>query len=442
MGLLDIFDSEQGRLGLAMLAAAGPQARPMGFGERMSMALGYRDQFRDSAEKKRLQEEDTQWRRTARDRQQTEWKREDAKFDLERQERERALALKQAIPGLFRSQATQGEVSTPEIGGVPMFSAGSKVTQPSMVGPRKFDIQAALELGMPVAQIKEYAGLSDFGRPEVARTVEEDDGRGGKVTVQLDKFGQRVGSPLPGYVAPVQVNQGDRVTFTRPQAGVSLPVGMSPAERDASARGWASNRLAQERLDYDRSPAGKAPSGYRWSADGTRLEAIQGGPADKDAAATEGERKAATLLTRIEAAQAKIDDLTKSNPGASTPSIASFLPGETFRNLANPESRQRIEAAQLDFLDAALTLGTGAAYTREQLEGYRKSYFPQIGDSPKTIQDKLDRQQQLIQAARLSAGRAKSAFSPAGAPPVGTVQNGYRFKGGNPADPSSWEMAR
>lgn len=445
MGLLDFLDTDQGRLALGMLAAAGPQSRPMGFGERMGMALNYRDQYRDAAEKKRLQEEELSWKRTARDRQKTEWTREDEKFDLEKRERERALALRQAIPGLYGQSITQGSVSTPEVGGVPMFSAGSKVDQPSIAGPVKFDIQSALRLGMLPEQIKQYAGLTDLGRNEVARTVEVM--RGGKpVTVQLDKYGAEVGGAFDKPVEMGMQNLGGSVVgfnkFTGQPTGVSMPTTMSPADRDASARGWASNRIAQQRLDFDRSPAGKAPSGYRWSADGTRLEAIQGGPADKDAVATEGERKAATLLTRIEAAQSTIDEITKNNPGASTPSFASFLPGETFRNIANPENRQRIEAAQLDFLDAALTLGTGAAYTREQLEGYRRSYFPQIGDSKKTIDDKLERQQQLIQAARLSAGRAKSAFSPSGAPAVGTVQNGYRFKGGNPADQSNWELAR
>lgn len=91
MGLLDILDTEQGRFGLAMLAAAGPQSRPMGFGERMGMALNYRDQYRDAAEKKRLQEEerqlrmeDRQWLQTQRGRQQTQWNREDERAALDR----------------------------------------------------------------------------------------------------------------------------------------------------------------------------------------------------------------------------------------------------------------------------------------------------------------------------------------------------------------------
>jgi len=73
---------------------------------------------------------------------------------------------------------------------------------------------------------------------------------------------------------------------------------------------------------------------------------------------------------------------------------------DTAANIATPENRQKVEAAQLDILDAALTLGTGAAYTKEQLEGYRKSYFPQLGDKPETIRDKQDRLNNILEAAK------------------------------------------
>jgi hypothetical protein len=39
-------------------------------------------------------------------------------------------------------------------------------------------------------------------------------------------------------------------------------------------------------------------------------------------------------------------------------------------------------------------------------------------------------------------GGASAAPSPSGGPPVGTVKNGYRFKGGNPNDRNSWEPVR
>lgn len=127
-------------------------------------------------------------------------------------------------------------------------------------------------------------------------------------------------------------------------------------------------------------------------------------------AATEGERKAATLLQRMQSSEAQLEAATAQDKGAEKPGlIASGLSKmglDAAANVVTPENRQKVEAAQLDILDAALTLGTGAAYTKEQLEGYRKSYFPQIGDKPQTIKDKQDRLNNILEAAKIAAGRA------------------------------------
>jgi hypothetical protein len=174
-------------------------------------------------------------------------------------------------------------------------------------------------------------------------------------------------------------------------------------------------RLAfdREKLNFDRTMEngglGKAPPGYRWTPQGT-LSAIPGGPADKHAAATEGERKAGTLLQRLNGSLAQLDAAVAEDKSAEKPGvIASGLRQGGMEMLANsitPQARQRVEAAQLDALDAALTLATGAAYTREQLEGHRRSYFPQIGDDAKTIADKTARRENLMRSARIAAGRA------------------------------------
>lgn len=148
---------------------------------------------------------------------------------------------------------------------------------------------------------------------------------------------------------------------------------------------------------------------------GTRreVEGVAPPPTDRDAKPpTEGERKAATLLQRLTSSQQQLEQAVKEDKSAQSPNLASdvvrSLPliGGPAANAVTPEARQRVEAAQLDILDAALTLGTGAAYTREQLEGYRRSFFPQIGDSQGTIDDKAARLQNVIQAARIAAGRA------------------------------------
>jgi hypothetical protein len=144
---------------------------------------------------------------------------------------------------------------------------------------------------------------------------------------------------------------------------------------------------------------------------------------------SEGERKASTLLQRLQFSQQQLNDVLKTNPDAAKPEyLPTFIEGisETGANLIRSEPRQQIETAQMDLLDAALTLGTGASYTKEQLKGYSASYFPKIGDSPKTIKDKEARLANIVEAAKIAAGRGAKLVPevkagnqpPAGAPPT------------------------
>lgn len=126
---------------------------------------------------------------------------------------------------------------------------------------------------------------------------------------------------------------------------------------------------------------------------------------------TEGERKAGFLASRVRFGLEQMSDVIGKNPPSASPealpTLVKFLTQSDFlsNKLTSPD-RQRIESAQLDILDAALTLGTGAAYTREQIESYRKSYFPQLGDDQKTIVDKQKRLQNLLESSYISAGRS------------------------------------
>jgi len=126
---------------------------------------------------------------------------------------------------------------------------------------------------------------------------------------------------------------------------------------------------------------------------------------------TEGERTAGFLSTRLNNSLNQLKTVTGEKPSAASPNVKAeairfFTRSDYLKNLANPEARQQVEAAQYDILDSALTLGTGAAYTREQLESYRQSYFPQLGDKPKTVEDKAKRLEGLLDAAYQKAGRA------------------------------------
>ena len=126
----------------------------------------------------------------------------------------------------------------------------------------------------------------------------------------------------------------------------------------------------------------------------------------------EGERKAATLANRLNFSVDQINQAIGIDPNAAMPNtsveIARFLTrSEIISNRLTPVQRQIVESAQLDILDAALTLGTGAAYTQAQLEGYRKSYFPQIGDKPENVVSKRARLQNILRSAEIASGRAK-----------------------------------
>jgi hypothetical protein len=126
----------------------------------------------------------------------------------------------------------------------------------------------------------------------------------------------------------------------------------------------------------------------------------------------EGERKAATLANRLNFSVDQINQAIGVDPTAAMPNtsveIARFLSRtELIPNKLSSAQRQIVESAQLDILDAALTLGTGAAYTQAQLEGYRKSYFPQLGDKPENVVAKRARLQNILRSAEIASGRAK-----------------------------------
>jgi hypothetical protein len=150
------------------------------------------------------------------------------------------------------------------------------------------------------------------------------------------------------------------------------------------------------------------------------------------------ERKAGFLANRVRFGLDQMSQVINKNPPAASPealpSLVKWMTQSDFlsNSLTSPD-RQRIEAAQLDILDAALTLGTGAAYTREQLEGYRKAYFPQLNDDKTTVADKQARLQNLLESAYITAGRsaptgARPSIAPAAptAPTAPTAQAGSR----------------
>jgi hypothetical protein len=127
----------------------------------------------------------------------------------------------------------------------------------------------------------------------------------------------------------------------------------------------------------------------------------------KDEKGQESERKAAFLTTNLAANVGLMNRALEVDPSATKPTwgqyFAGFL-GDDAKNALLPEQRQVVENSQRLITDAALTLGTGAAYTKEQIEAYRRGFFPQVGDSEAAISAKKQALKAALMAARLNAG--------------------------------------
>ncbi len=376
-GLLDFLNTPESRLGIGLLAAAGPRADGAGFGQRLNEAMGMQDAYGQNQMRQKFMQAlmDEQQRKT----------------QEAMQQKQAQAALQAAIPSLY----SQGE--------------GGR--------PGAFDVQRALQLGLTPDQISKYASVPDAGRQEVARTIETTDAQGRPVTLQTDKFGGTIGLGLSKWLAPVSVNQGDRTTFIDPvtmQPKGSFGLNMSQSERDASARWWASNALEKQRLEFDQAGAvaegggpgqmalvrqfGKPPAGYRWKEDGA-MEAVPGGPADikageaggKAAARAEMAKAAAgNVLDAVEDAR-KLVGYNTAGPG----SMFSNVPGTDARDL---QSKIETIKANLGFdrlqqmRESSPTGGALGAVAVQELVALQSTVASlDQAQSPKQLRQSLDK---------------------------------------------------
>lgn len=110
---------------------------------------------------------------------------------------------------------------------------------------------------------------------------------------------------------------------------------------------------------------------------------------------------------------------------------------------------QSAEQAKRDFINAQLRRESGAAISPSEFDSANKQYFPMPGDSPETIKQKRANRRAAVEAMGREGGQAyrpKSVYdaegriAPVASPPKsGTVKDGYRYMGGDPASPNSWK---
>jgi len=258
----------------------------------------------------------------------------------------------------------------------------------------------ALAIEDPLKKIEALRNLGEFGLVK--------DYAQGQKDVRQSGLGRPVGeAEAPSPFTPYLTSQSPEVRIQAQQFD----------------QGFKSGRITEDQVDRLTPALATMQAGFNQQLESRadRLSRERIAASDRAAKAaegkepTEGMRKAAVLAGRLEGA---LSDLSKLSPAAQPPELgpallqsASFLPGlDILASKLTSSDRAKAEAAQLDALDAALTLGTGAAYTNEQLKGYAKSYFPQIGNDAATIADKQVRFERLVALAREQAGPAAKSI--------------------------------
>lgn len=185
------------------------------------------------------------------------------------------------------------------------------------------------------------------------------------------------------------------------------------------ARSQQANSLKQQEI----AAGGKPPAGYRWKQDGSGLEPIPGGPAEKDKAPTEFQGKSAGFGARADAADKIIRELEGkySAAGVNTKQALGNIWGiggalEAGANLALSPESQRAEQAQRDFINAVLRQESGAAIAESEFNNAKKQYFAQPGDSKDVIAQKARNRRLAVQGFLNNAGPAAKGATPPAQP--------------------------
>ena len=280
-------------------------------------------------------------------------------------------------------------------------------------GTMKFDTMAALQLGISPKDVVDYANAPNAGRAKVARTQEIEGPDGGKQIVQLDEYGGLVGSGLNGYVAPQLVDTGDMKQFVKPSAGQSFNVGMSPAERDASQRGWAGVGIRSEQNDIARE-ANAIMRDLNIQEKGLKIEELQGKREERNRSK---EAQQAAI-----AAQLGVIDKALQHPGREAATgLSGVLDPRNYVPGTNPRDFQVVldQIGGTAFLQAFESLKGGGQIT--EVEGKKATEAIarlNRAQSDEEFERSLRDLREVMQKGqeRLNGGRAPQAAAPQGAP--------------------------
>lgn len=370
-GLLDMMNSDQGLLGLHLMAAAAPRERRMGFGEGLLTSL-------QGVQAQRAAEEERKARRQMQ--------------EMQMQQQQMQLAQMQAAQQREQGieQAYRGAMRTPEQAAMQKFG-----------GPTVAAAQAAPGMAPQIDQAALLRGLMQADPRQAFQMMQP------KPT-EYKNVGNSLVAIGPEGVKPV---------YRDPD---------KPSEAPADYRLWELSGAKDRGIPFDqwdlaRRRAGAANTQVSYGAPMAGVDAQgrpvffqpdrQGGapaivpgvtPPKIDKPLTESQAKAAAFGSQMRAASKELGE-SGYDPNSIGAQVEVNVAGGLGNLVAGPAA-QRARQSQEQWAEALLRFKTGAASTEDEVRRNVRTYFPQPGDSAAVIAQKQRMRQQAEQDVSIAAG--------------------------------------
>jgi hypothetical protein len=474
MGLLDNFDTPEMAFSMGLLGSGGPSLRPVSLGQGLAAGYGNAMQAKDRmAQNKRLEQQ------LAMQQQQAELQK------MQMQEIQRKLSEENDIRNALRTYGGQQQQPQQMQPQQPVNAFGG--------GMSTLDPQAAPQRQPASAKTTQYQRLMGVG------DMLTNKGYGDKAQAYYDqaaKLAPKVkdwkqvnvggaikyaplfedgttGQPME-YEAATELHFADNGTntgiginkFTGGQVTGGVKKGYTPGDMvsmrgqnmvDSRTREANAESAAMRRDAF--AQGNKPPSGYRVGRDGeTELVALTGGPTDLKAQALAQQKAIGSTdvdiaISSLRDAYNRLDEgggVTStnkkwgSNAGAYlSSSSAGQMAGKMF-GTDNQSARNDIAMTRPALL-AALMKATGMSAKQMDSNAELKLWLSTATDSTLDVESNrraLDKIEKKYMPGAVQPVNPNTQPSAPSAPKIGTVQGGYVFMGGNPADPARWKKAR
>ena len=330
-------------------------------------------------------------------------------------------------------------------GGMGLMAAGSRVSDGQRAQLLMQAAQPFANMGAMNQAMMQSASREKLNAAAAQRLAQQD-----QATAEIRKMADD-----PAFQAQLEaLNPAQRALVTAslkkgdiaPALSLMTPKRPSEAEikRAETLRAVGGDQEAADRINAGVQKMVVGPDGQPYVVNVATGQVLSGSIGQKPM--TEGQSNAALYADRMRNSEPIILDNSVAGQNtfdkikAQVPGVGNYLVSEGF---------QKYDQARRDFINATLRRESGAVISDAEFDNANKQYFPQPGDSDAVLKQKAENRRIAIEGISRAAGpnyKPQATPTPAqpapGAPQPGQIMDGYRFKGGNPADKNNWERAQ